>query len=331
MRLPSAEESVFREVQKRAKPIHLVLARPFVKEMLFVNSLGVRDGGTTHDPERKSRTARTAEATGDQVWTRGFEGQDNEDVGNNPLAAPQRTTRRAAGADRTPPYQGHLAKAEKNENRTSGSAQKERRGRKPRSSQCKASAQLVATADNPRRAFVLRTPDGQTLAFWRATADYPHEVAARIAKFSRAVGEKAVTKAAQSEHRWRDAATAERSRRSDARGRVLVMPKHPDLGSRSSSQAHERNIGSYKGGNMKAPGSRAKKTGTKLKRGLATQIMCYPRLKTKAVLVQASRDVNRPLSSFMIMASLRAAAALQGREVTDLIPQTELRQYLREK
>jgi hypothetical protein len=38
-----------------------------------------------------------------------------------------------------------------------------------------------------------------------------------------------------------------------------------------------------------------------------------------------------PLSSFMIMASLKAAAALQGCNVADLIPQTELRQYLREK
>lgn len=36
---------------------------------------------------------------------------------------------------------------------------------------------------------------------------------------------------------------------------------------------------------MRAPGSRAKKTGKKLKRGLATQIICYPRLKTKAVLI----------------------------------------------
>jgi hypothetical protein len=33
----------------------------------------------------------------------------------------------------------------------------------------------------------------------------------------------------------------------------------------------------------------------------------------------------------MIMASLKAAAALQGCNVADLIPQTELRQYFREK
>jgi hypothetical protein len=78
---------------------------------------------------------------------------------------------------------------------------------------------------------------------------------------------------------------------------------------------------------MKAPGVRAKKTGTKLARGRAVQVMCYPRRKTKGVLVEAARDVNRPLSSFMIMASLKAAAALHGCEVADLIPPDELRQY----
>jgi hypothetical protein len=78
---------------------------------------------------------------------------------------------------------------------------------------------------------------------------------------------------------------------------------------------------------MRAPGSRAKKTGTTLKRGRATQIVCYPRLRTKAVLVEASREVDRPLSSFMIMASLGAAAALQGCEIAELIPPDELQQY----
>jgi hypothetical protein len=78
---------------------------------------------------------------------------------------------------------------------------------------------------------------------------------------------------------------------------------------------------------MKAPGVRAKTTGTKLRHGAALQIVCYPRRRTKAVLVEASREVDRSLSSFMIMASLRAAAALQGREIADLIPADELQQY----
>lgn len=82
---------------------------------------------------------------------------------------------------------------------------------------------------------------------------------------------------------------------------------------------------------MNAPGVRAKKTGTRLARGKALQVMVYPRAQTKKALVQASRDVSLPLSSFMIMASLNAAAALRGCKVADLIPDTELCRYLRER
>jgi len=82
---------------------------------------------------------------------------------------------------------------------------------------------------------------------------------------------------------------------------------------------------------MKAPGIRARKTGKRLQRGKALQVMVYPRPQTKRAIVEASREVSLPLSSFMIMASLKAAAALQGCNVADLIPQTELRQYFREK
>jgi hypothetical protein len=78
---------------------------------------------------------------------------------------------------------------------------------------------------------------------------------------------------------------------------------------------------------MKAPGIRAKKAGTKMRRGAATQVMIYPRPKTKAVLVQASRDVNRPLSSFVLLASLKEAAELQGCDIADLVPAAELEQY----
>jgi hypothetical protein len=78
---------------------------------------------------------------------------------------------------------------------------------------------------------------------------------------------------------------------------------------------------------MKAPGARAKKTGTQLKRGLAVQVVCYPRPKTKAVLVEASRKAKRALSSFMILASLKQAAVIQGCEVEDLLPPDELQLY----
>jgi len=79
----------------------------------------------------------------------------------------------------------------------------------------------------------------------------------------------------------------------------------------------------------KAPGVPAKKTGTRLKRGMATQVMTYPRSGTKRALVEASRDAGLALSSFMIISSLKAAAAIRRCKVADLIPQTELRQYLK--
>ena len=78
---------------------------------------------------------------------------------------------------------------------------------------------------------------------------------------------------------------------------------------------------------MKAPGPRARKTGKKLKRGAAVQVVCYPRPKTKAALVEASRKTNRALSSFMILASLKEAAVIQRCGVEDLIPPDELQQY----
>ena len=78
---------------------------------------------------------------------------------------------------------------------------------------------------------------------------------------------------------------------------------------------------------MKAPGVRAKKTGKKLRRGAALQVMVYPRLRTKGVLVAASREVNRSLSAFLIMAGLSAAAARKGCDISDLVPPDELQQY----
>jgi hypothetical protein len=86
----------------------------------------------------------------------------------------------------------------------------------------------------PSKILHMALPDEETLAFWKAAADDPHEYAARVAKFSRAVGGKPMKNAVQSSgRRWRDAARAARSRHPP--GRLLVMPKHSDLGSRSSS------------------------------------------------------------------------------------------------
>lgn len=77
----------------------------------------------------------------------------------------------------------------------------------------------------------------------------------------------------------------------------------------------------------KAPGKRAQKHGTKLKGGAAVKVMCYPRAATKAMLVHASQMANRSLSSFMILASLKEAAAIKGVHVEDLIPPEEYEQY----
>lgn len=78
---------------------------------------------------------------------------------------------------------------------------------------------------------------------------------------------------------------------------------------------------------MKSPGVKAKKVGTRLKHGAAVQVVTYPRPKTKAILVEASRDMNVSLSSFMVLAALKEAAALQGRQITDLLPPDELERY----
>ena len=79
---------------------------------------------------------------------------------------------------------------------------------------------------------------------------------------------------------------------------------------------------------MKAPGPKAKKKGTRLRRGAAVQVVCYPRPKTKAVLVEASRRARRSLSSYMVLASLKEAASTQRCKVSELIPPNELNQYL---
>lgn len=87
----------------------------------------------------------------------------------------------------------------------------------------------------PFKILPLSFPDPETAAFWRMTANDLDEYAARIAKFSRAVGGKPMRSAVESSgRRWRDAATAARSLR--PLGKVLVMPMHSDLGSRSSSR-----------------------------------------------------------------------------------------------
>jgi hypothetical protein len=80
---------------------------------------------------------------------------------------------------------------------------------------------------------------------------------------------------------------------------------------------------------MTAPGVRAQKKGTKLKHGAALQVMVYPRRKTKGVLVDAAREMELPLSSFLVLAGLKQAAALQGRDIASLVDPEELQLYRR--
>src|SRR5437667_4152505 len=85
----------------------------------------------------------------------------------------------------------------------------------------------------PSKILHMSVPDDETLAFWRVTADDLNEYAARIARFSRTVGEGPMRNAVQSSgHRWQDAATAVLSRR--PLGKVLVLPMRADLSSEPS-------------------------------------------------------------------------------------------------
>jgi hypothetical protein len=102
---------------------------------------------------------------------------------------------------------------------------------------------------------------------------------------------------------------------------ILAWVRHAQV--QSSPSNHYENSE----GTMKHPGKAASVQGTKLKRGAAVQVMCYPRPQTKAVIVEASRKANRSLSSFMILASLKEAAAIRGVTIAELIPTQELEQY----
>jgi hypothetical protein len=174
-----------------------------------------------------------------------------------------------------------------------------------------------------QKVLAMAFPDSQTLDFWKLTADDPQEYAARIAKFSRRVGNKAESNFVRpSKCQYPPSVPAVQSRRSKKLGMVLMMPSHSD-----NHRHFSRNRGTQ-GGNVKAaPGVAAKKVGKKLKNGRALQIMCYPRLRTKGVLVQASRDAGLALSSFILLSAIEKAAKLRGCGISDLIPPDELQRY----
>jgi hypothetical protein len=170
-------------------------------------------------------------------------------------------------------------------------------------------------------------PDAATRAFWKMTADDRDEYASRIAKFSRSLGKDSAQNATQSlEYRRRNSVASDK-RQGKFLGRTLTMPNRSELESRLPSRALESKHDSLQGVGMKAPGVRARKTGKKLARGRALQVMCYPRLQSKQVLVEASRETGLALSSFILLASLKEAAALRGCPMADMIPPEELLQY----
>jgi hypothetical protein len=82
---------------------------------------------------------------------------------------------------------------------------------------------------------------------------------------------------------------------------------------------------------MKARTKRTQKRRRKLKHRAAVRLVCYPKPVTKIMLVHAAQMANRSLSSFMMLASLKEAAAIKGCSVEDLVPPGELEQYVRVK
>jgi len=84
----------------------------------------------------------------------------------------------------------------------------------------------VGKSSLPGQLLDLSFPDDETLAFWKATADGPDELAARVARFSRALTKDVTAKAGKSRMRQRPATgTNERPTRPRVRGKLLIMPK----------------------------------------------------------------------------------------------------------
>src|SRR5712692_11945179 len=100
----------------------------------------------------------------------------------------------------------------------------------------------------PSKILHMALPDDETLTFWKITADDPGEYAARVARFSRALGKDAKRTASRSPERLlRDAVPAVQSRRYKLPGKLLIMPSHPHVGARSSARELKRNSRSRQG------------------------------------------------------------------------------------
>ncbi len=71
----------------------------------------------------------------------------------------------------------------------------------------------------------------------------------------------------------------------------------------------------------------AAKKADKKARGRVLQVMIDPPLRTKNVLVEASRDTGLVLSSFVLLSAIERAANLRGCRIEDQIPASELESY----
>jgi hypothetical protein len=74
---------------------------------------------------------------------------------------------------------------------------------------------------------------------------------------------------------------------------------------------------------------KARSQGTKMERGQATQVMIYPRLKTKDVFVKKATAAGQRMSGFIILNALKNIAREEGCNVDDLIPKNEFEELQR--
>jgi hypothetical protein len=66
-----------------------------------------------------------------------------------------------------------------------------------------------------------------------------------------------------------------------------------------------------------------------MERGKATQVMIYPRMKTKDVFVKEANAAGQRMSNWLIQAGLEKAAARRGCTVEDIIPKNEYEELQR--
>lgn len=77
------------------------------------------------------------------------------------------------------------------------------------------------------------------------------------------------------------------------------------------------------------PGPKARSRGTKMERGKATQVMVYPRMKTKDVIVKAANSSGQRMSGFIINAVLEKIARDKNCTIESLIPKNEFEELQR--